>query len=191
MQHISPQRTPEGGVRLWLGAAMVCLLAGCNAAPFEAVSMAAFDEPDLLYTTSTPPPGADEGSCWGKHVTPAEVETVTHQIQLQPAEVRSDGTVSAPAIYKTETSQMITRERRELWFETPCAPELTPEFVSSLQRALKARDLYRGAVTGYLDTRTRAAVRKYQAPQGLDSGILSLAAARKLGLVAYGAQGKG
>lgn len=33
-------------------------------------------------------------------------------------------------------------------------------------------------------TRTRAAVRRYQKPQGLDSGILSLAAARKLGLVA-------
>lgn len=191
MQHISPDLTPRGGFRYLSGMAALCLLAACNQAPFEAVSMAAFDEPDLLYTQSTPPPGAQEGSCWGKHVTPAEVETVTHQIQLQPAEVRTDGSVSAPAIYKTETSQMITRERRELWFETPCAPELTPEFVSSLQRALKVRDLYRGPVTGYIDARTRAAVRKYQAPQGLDSGILSLAAARKLGLVAIGRQDEG
>lgn len=147
--------------------------------------MAAFDEPDLVYTRSEPPPGAPEGSCWGKHVTPAEVETVTHQVQLQPAEVRSDGTVSAPGVYKTETLQAIVKERRELWFETPCAPALTSEFVSSLQRALKARGHYRGAVTGYIDVRTRKAIRKYQAPQGLDSGILSLAAARKLGLIAY------
>lgn len=167
------------------GAAVLCLLAACTDVA-ETVSMAAFDEPDLLYTRSVPPPGAEEGSCWGKHVTPAEIETVTHQFQLQPAEIRTDGTVSAPAIYKTETLQQITKERRELWFETPCAPELTPEFVQSLQRALKARGHYRGAVTGYIDARTRRAVRKYQAPQGLDSGILSLAAARKLGLVAYG-----
>ncbi|MEM9580227.1 MAG: peptidoglycan-binding domain-containing protein [Pseudomonadota bacterium] len=152
--------------------------------------MAAFDEPDLVHTRATPPPGAEEGSCWGKHVTPAEVETVTHQIMLQPAEIRSDGSVVAPAIYKTEITQAIVRERRELWFETPCAPELTPEFVSSLQRALKARDLYSGAVTGYIDARTRRAIRKYQAPQGLDSGILSLAAARKLGLSAYGENGR-
>jgi len=136
-------------------------------------------------------PGAEEGSCWGKHVSPAEIETVTHQILLQPAEVRSDGQVSAPAVYKTETTQAIVQERKELWFETPCAEELTPEFVASVQRALKARNLYRGAITGYIDARTRRAVRKYQAPQGLDSGILSLAAARKLGLSAYGPQTEG
>lgn len=187
MQYIFPDAAPRGRLRTLFAMAALCLLPACTSSSFDAVSMAAFNEPDLLYTQSKPPPGAEEGSCWGKHVTPAVVETVTHQIQLQPAEIRSDGSVSAPAIYKTETSQMITRERRELWFETPCAPELTPDFVSSLQRALKVRDLYRGPVTGYIDARTRAAVRKYQAPQGLDSGILSLAAARKLGLVAYGA----
>ena len=33
-----------------------------------------------------------------------------------------------------------------------------------------------------MDRLTRRAVRAYQAPLGLDSGILSLAAARKLGL---------
>ena len=143
------------------------------------------DEPELVYTHSTPPLGEKEGCCWGKHVTPAELETVTHQIQLQPAEIRTDGTVSAPAVYKTETSQRIMKERRELWFETPCAPALTPEFIESLQRALKARGHFRGSVSGYIDLRTRSAIRKYQASQGLDSSILSLAAARKLGLIAY------
>ena len=185
MQHISPDFPRFAAIRRASGVAALCVLSAC-AAPFETVTKAAFEETDLVYTHSTPPPGAEAGSCWGKHVTPAEVETVTHQIQLQPAEVRTDGTVSAPGLYKTETSQMIVKERRELWFETPCAPELTPEFVSSLQRALKARGHYRGAVTGYIDARTRASIRKYQAPQGLDSAILSLAAARKLGLIAYG-----
>ncbi len=184
MQHISPDFPLYAVIRRASGVAALCFLSAC-AAPYEIVSKAAFEDPDLVYTTSTPPPGASEGSCWGKHVTPAEVETVTHQIQLQPAEIRTDGTVSAPAVYKTETSQQIVKERRELWFETPCAPQLTPEFVSSLQRALKARGHYRGAITGYIDARTHTAIRKYQAEQGLNTSILSLAAARKLGLISY------
>ena len=153
-------------------------LAACEAALPE------MGEPDVVQTLAEAPPGAAPGTCWGKVVTPAVVETVTEQILLQPAEVLDDGTVVAPAVYKTETRQAIVRERRVTWFETPCAADLTPEFVSSLQRALKARGHYRGAITGEMDARTRAAVRRYQAPEGLDSGILSLAAARKLGLVA-------
>ena len=49
---------------------------------------------------------------------------------------------------------------------------------------LQARGFYSGTVTGEMDTRTQRAIRRYQAPQGLDSSILSLSAARKLGLVA-------
>ena len=165
--------------------ASLYFMASC-VAPLETVAQAAFnDEPELVYTRSTPPPGAKEGSCWGKHVTPAELETFTHQIQLQPAEFRTDSTVSTPAVYKTETSQRITKERRELWFETPCALALTPKFVESLQRALKARGRFRGSVYGYINARTRSVVRKYQASQGLDSSILFVAAARRLGLIAY------
>ncbi len=185
MQHSSFEIPRFAVIRRVTGVAMLCLTASC-AAPLETVTKAAFnDEQELVYTRSAPPPGAKEGSCWGKHVTPAELETVTHQIQLQPAEIRSDGAMSAPAVYKTETSQRIVKERRELWFEIPCAPTLTPEFVETLQRALKARGHYRGSVSGYIDARTRSAIRKYQASQGLDSSILSLAAARKLGLIAY------
>lgn len=130
------------------------------------------------------PPGAAPDSCWGKQTTPAIIETVTHQVMLQPAEVLADGTVTRPAMFKTETRQDIVRPRRETWYETPCENDLTPEFVASVQRALAARDLYRGAITGELDRATRAAVRRYQKPQGLDSSLLSLAAARKLGLIA-------
>lgn len=169
-----------------MGAALLaCLVTACSPNTGSVSRAAAYDEPTIMHTTAKPPPGAREGSCWGKHVTPAKIETVTHQVMLQPAEVRTDGSVSAPAVFKTETTQAIVKERSELWFETPCTPELTPEFVSSVQRALKVRGHYKGAVTGYIDARTRKAIRAYQAPQGLDSGILSLAAARKLGLSAY------
>ena len=140
------------------------------------------NEPEIVQTLQEAPPGAAPGTCWGKDVTPAVIETVTEQVVLQPAQVRNDGTVEEPAIYKTETRQAIVKERRVTWFETPCASVQTPDFVASVQRALKVRGLYRGPVTGKMDARTRAAVRAYQKPEGLDSGILSLAAARRLGL---------
>jgi hypothetical protein len=154
-----------------------CFVAGCQ-------TTAALREPDITQTLQEAPPGALPGTCWGKQVTPAIVETVTEQVMLQPAEIRADGTVTQPAIFKTETRQAILRERKATWFQTPCATEQTPDFIASLQRALKVRNLYRGPITGEMDARTRAAIRAYQKPEGLDSGILSLAAARKLGLVA-------
>ena len=42
-----------------------------------------------------------------------------------------------------------------------------------------------------MDTATRAAIRAYQRPEGLDSGVLSLAAARKLGLSVVDVPGAG
>ena len=104
---------------------------------------------------------------------------------LQPAQIHSDGTIQAPAVYKTENKLKIVQERREVWFETPCPQDLTVQRVASVQRALKARGYYKGPVNGMMDARTRRAIRKYQAPQGLNSGILSLAAMQKLGLEAY------
>jgi len=161
--------------------AVTALLGACQA-PGALAPLS--PEPALVQTHAAPPPGAAPGSCWGKDITPAVVETVTERVLLQPAQVLDDGTVVREPIYKLETRQAIVRERRELWFETPCERQLTPDFIASLQRALMARGFYTGPVTGEMDSRTRRAIRSYQAPQGLDSGIVSLAAARKLGLVA-------
>ena len=161
---------------------ILCVLALGACAPGALQDLEALSEPGVTRLRQERPPGAAPGTCWGKQVIPAIIETVTHQVMLQPAEVRSDGTVIHPAIFKTETTQEIVRERRETWFQTPCDATMTTGFVSSLQRALKVRSLYRGPITGEMDARTRAAVRRYQQPLGLDSGILSLAAARKLGL---------
>lgn len=159
-------------------------LVGLTACSGSVTDIGALGEPEVTRETQIAPPGAEPGTCWGKHVTPAVIETVTNQVMLQPAQVMADGSVTSPAIFKTETMQQIVKERRETWFQTPCAEQMTPDFIASVQRALAARYLYRGAITGEMDARTRAAVRRYQEPQGLDSGILSLAAARKLGLVA-------
>lgn len=152
--------------------------------------LAALGEPEVIRaTTDYGPPGAEPGSCWGRDVTPAVIETVTEQIMLQPAEVQADGTVINPAVYKTETRQAIIHERRETWFQAPCDEDLPPDFTATLQRALQARGQYRGPITGEMDARTRAAIRRYQKPQGLDSSILSLRAAQQLGLVAVLRQG--
>lgn len=155
-------------------------VAGCNAT----LPLSDMQEPQVTRSFEPGPPGAKPGTCWGKHTTPAVIETVTQQIMLQPAQVRSDGKVDQPAIYKTETHQRIVKERRDIWFETPCPTQQTPEFIASVQRALAARGVYHGQITAQMDSHTRAAIRKYQKPQGLDSGILSTAAARKLGLIA-------
>lgn len=147
--------------------------------------IAALTEPEIVRAEDADaPPNARPGSCWGRDVTPAIVETLSNQILVQPAEVMDDGTVISPGIYRTESQQRIVRERREIWFETPCEDVWTEEFTASLQRALKVRGMFYGTVTGHQDGRTRAAIRRYQSAGGLDSVILSLESARRLGLVA-------
>jgi hypothetical protein len=142
---------------------------------------------DIIRAKEAPsaPPGADPNACFGRHTTPAIVETVTEQVLVQPPQINADGSVSYPATYRTETRQEIVRERKELWFETPCSEALTPDFIGSIQRALAARGVYNGTITHRMDRGTRRAIRAYQKAQGLDSDILSLAAARKLGLIAH------
>lgn len=159
-------------------------LVACDPADMPAPDLGALTEPDVVRSTAIAPPGATPGTCWGRIVSPATIETVTEQVLIQPAEVLDGGTVINPGIYRSETHQRIVKERRETWFKTPCDPIWTEEFTATLQRALKARKFYTGPITGNLDKRTRAAIRRYQAPQGLDSSILSLETARMLGLVA-------
>lgn len=133
---------------------------------------------------ATAPPGAPPDSCWGKTSSPAVVETVSRTVLVQPAQISSDGRVQAPPIYKEETKAAVIKPRQNTWFEVPCADQLTPDFVSSLQRALDARGYYRGPVSGELDARTRDAVRRYQKDQGLKQKTLTVAGARTLGLIA-------
>ena len=139
---------------------------------------------EVIRRAADGPPGAAPGTCWGQDRTPAHVETVTETVMI-PAETDATGRVIRPAQLRTEQSQRIVQDREEVWFRTPCPEELTPDTVSTLQRALAARGVYRGPISGEMDPATRRAVRAFQRPQGLDSGLLSLTAARQLGLVAF------
>ena len=125
-----------------------------------------------------------QGHCYGTDISPAVIETVTVQEVDTPAVLDAEGRVVTPATYRSNIRQQIVREREEVRFETICPPRFTAEFVESLQRALKARGYYMGAVNGVLDTATGRAIQDFQRVDGPDSPLLSIAAARKLGLVA-------
>ncbi|MFK7870986.1 MAG: peptidoglycan-binding protein [Roseobacter sp.] len=168
--------------RMSLGLAALTLLGACETPPGG--PDAARPEPGVFAPTSDGPEGAPEGTCWGRTFSPAVVERVRERVEVTPAKINPDGTVASPPVYRTEDRQVIVTPRKDNWFETPCADVLTPEFVSSLQRALLARDLYAGAVTGELDPATRAAVQNYQKAAGRDSAVLSVESARALGLIA-------
>ncbi len=166
-----------------LAGCMALTLAACSEPPAVA---SALIEPNLLQTTDIAPPGAKPGTCWGKIETPAVIETVKRRVVVQPAQITSDGIIQSPPVYRIEDATRVLEPRQATWFQTPCQSDMTEDFVSSVQRALKARGLYGGAVNGRMDAMTRTAVRRFQAAEGLDSGILSVAAAKKLGLWTVG-----
>lgn len=166
--------------RIALFTVMALAVAGC-----EMPASGDRPEPGVREATTQGPAGAPPGSCWGRTVTPAVIETTTEQVQVTPAQLSPTGEIQALPVYRTETRQTIVSPRIDNWFETPCADRLTPEFISSLQRALKVRDIYTGAISGVFDDATRAAMRRYQlAEGGPDSPVLSIEAARSLGLIA-------
>lgn len=156
------------------------LLAACRATPeVEAPQTSlAFDAGLRLTAPDPAAPG-----CWAEELRPALFETVTEQRELSPERRDAAG---APARFASETHQRELRPRQQVWFRTPCPEEIgKPDvFTASLQRALKARGFYGGAVTGESTAETQAALQRYQAANGLESATLSLAAARALGLVA-------
>ncbi|WP_439122559.1 peptidoglycan-binding domain-containing protein [Marivita sp.] len=167
---------------LW--AVALAALAGCADTVDYGDDGTAVPVPDFASAQIDPPPGVSPDGCWVRDIAPAELETVTRQIEVAPAREAEDGTPISPARFRTETVQVIKRERQELIFETPCPDALTPDFVSTLQRALDARGLYRGPISGTMDVRTQLAVRRYQNARGLPSGLLSMQSARGLGLLA-------
>lgn len=129
-------------------------------------------------------PDMDEnGACFAQDETPATIETITSHVQIAPAEYDATGKVITPARYRTETRQRIVEGREAIRFRTPCQADLTPQFITTLQRALAARQVYRGQITGQMNSATRQAVRAYQSGFGINSAVLSLEGAQRLGLI--------
>jgi len=159
--------------QVFVAMAGLAMLAGCDTALAPGV-------PELVSAEIS---HDAEGRCWGRDIAPAVIQTVTaHEVDT-PAVLAPDGTVLTPATYRSVTRQEIVRERGEQAFETICPPVYTEDFVASLQRALAARGFYRGEVNGVMDTATGRAVQDFQREDGPDSPLLSIAAARRLGLI--------
>ena len=158
---------------LWLA------LSACQAGFVEAPSRAQLAS-EVLRTS---PPDGDASTCWAAEISPAVIETVTEQELLTPEIRDASGKVTTPATFRSTTRQRIVQDRDEVWFRSPCPADVTVDFVATLQRALKARGLYLLPLTGVIDPATTEAIRRFQAERGLDSGQLSLAAARELGII--------
>lgn len=146
--------------------ALVATLSGCG--NLTGPDVTGFMEPDVIATRDAAPASAVAGSCWAELEKAPVISSVTAQILSKSSK-------------RSQSSDTI-EDGKAIWFERPCDREMTPYFVENLQRALKARGLYRREITGEIDTATRFAVRLYQQPLGLDSGVLSLSASRSLGL---------
>jgi len=173
--------------RFPLGISALCgalALTACQSAYAPAAPAHADLRAELVLRSEPGPPPGPDGLCWGTDVTPAVIETVTDQEEVEPATFAEGGTMLTPASYRSVTHQKIVQDRAEVWFRAPCPAMMTADFIATLQRALKARGLYRLALTGVMDAPTRDAIRRFQAPLGFDSPVLTLAAARDLGLVA-------
>lgn len=142
-------------------------------------------QPKLTADLLKAAPAAGQKGCWQKLDRPAVFETVTHQVQIAEAKRDKDGKVITPAKLQSEVTQKQIRPREVVWFRSLCKEDglNDPIFIASLQRALKARGLFKGEVSGVMDAQTNAAVQRYQAAGGLDTPVLSRAAAIALGLI--------
>lgn len=167
--------------------ASLCLFACGNPIPVEAPQQGDLSAELVRLAHPGPPTGSaagPEGTCWASAITPAVFETTTEQSLATPEVLDPVGNVITPASYRTVSKLKMLHDREEVWFKTPCAEAMPPDFIATLQRALKARGLYLLPLTGVMDATTAEAVRRYQASRGFDSPVLTLAATRELGIVA-------
>lgn len=161
---------------------LAVLLAAC--APQGGPDVTKLIDPSVITATEMSPPADIPGVCWGHEPGPEVTEIVRDIVLATPAQTGPDGGEIAPAIYREVTRPKTFIEGEGRWFTRTCDADLTTDFVATLQRALAARGLYGGKITGEMDARTRSAIRAYQEPQGLASHQLSLSAAQQLGLIA-------
>lgn len=167
-----------------LGLSQFLALAGCLPALPPPGASAQGLTAQVITVSARRPKSAAPGACWDTDIIPAVIETVTEQTLVSP-ELRDDGgTLVRPATYRSVAHLKMLQDRSQVWFRVPCPEAETEAFWASVQRALKARGYYLLTVTGQNDPGTAQAVRRFQAERGLDSPILSLAAARELGLAA-------
>jgi Putative peptidoglycan binding domain len=164
------------------GPSLALLLAACVQTSPEDQGRRDYADAVVSRYSDTPPEGPAD-ACWANDEIPAVIETVTEQVLVAPEQRDETGAVTQAAVFDTKVDQRMVQDREVVWFQTPCPAVLDAAFLATLQRALKARGYFLQGVTGAMDDATRDAIRRFQAERGLDSDILSVAAARELGLI--------
>ena len=109
-------------------------------------------------------------TCFTDKITPAIIETAIEHRQV------ADGT------FETHKRPVIIREREVMRIDLICPEDQSSDFIASLQRAFKARNLYGGPVTGTWTAETKKTLFDYQTVRGLDTQEPTLAVAQELGL---------
>jgi hypothetical protein len=102
---------------------------------------------------------------------------------VQPEKRDTAGQLVSPAQYETTRTQTITKPRSVTKIDAVCPEDMTPEFITSLQRAFQACELFSSTLTGSMDMSTRRAILNFQTVRGVSSATVTKAAAQELGLV--------
>ena len=128
-------------------------------------------------------PQLEKEACRAKVTQPAIYETATEKKLIAPAKFSPSGRQIAPPTYQNQIIYRVVRERAVKWFDTPCKDEMNADLIGDLQRALAARGYFSGKLTAMMDHDTKAALRRYQAENGLDSAILASQTVMDFGLL--------
>ena len=118
-----------------------------------------------------------------RKITPAEISTLLETRLFQPKKRNTAGQLVSPAQYETTLTQTITKPRCVTKIDAVCSEDMTPEFITSLQRVFQACELFSSTITGSMDMSTRRAILNFQTFRGVSSATVTKAAAQALGLV--------
>jgi len=101
-----------------------------------------------------------------RKITPAEISTLLETRLFQPKKRNTAGQLVSPAQYETTRTQIITKPRSVTKIDAVCPEDMTPEFITSLQWAFQARELFSSTITGSMDMSTRRAILNFQTEGG-------------------------
>ena len=121
--------------------------------------------------------------CYFEKITPAEISTQVETRLVQPENRNTAGHLVSTSQYEITRTQTITKPRSVTKIDAVCPEDMTPEFISSLQRAFQARELFSSTLTGSMDMSTRRAILNFQTVRAVSSATVTKATAQELGLV--------
>ena len=121
--------------------------------------------------------------CYFEKITPAEISTQVEPRLIQSEKRNTTGHLVSPAQYEITRTQAIIKPRSVTKIDAVCPEDMTPDFITSLQRAFQARELFSSTLTASMDMSTRRAILNFQTVRGVSSETVTKATAQALGLV--------